>query len=107
VWWLAWRDKPNLAIAAIALGVVVGITYLKGPTFFELDRRVSARAFWRAHSPEIQNACIGDEIRRDWQYELNYYAGRPLLRCDPNPAAPGRPSLRVTQRDGRLLVVHQ
>jgi hypothetical protein len=107
VWWLAWRGKPNLAIAAVALGIVVAVTYLKGPTFLELDQRVSARAFWRAHAPEIQSACIGDEIRRDWQYELNYYAGRPLALCDPNPAAPCRPALRVTNRDGALLIVHQ
>jgi 4-amino-4-deoxy-L-arabinose transferase-like glycosyltransferase len=107
VWWLAWRDKPNLAIAAVALGIVFAVTWLKGPTFFQLDQRVSTRAFWRAHSPEIQNACIGDEIRRDWQYQLNYYASRPLLLCDPNPAAPGRPTLRVTQRDAALLIVPQ
>jgi 4-amino-4-deoxy-L-arabinose transferase-like glycosyltransferase len=107
VWWLAWRDKPNLAIAAVALAIVLGITWLKGPTLFQLDQRVSARAFWRAHSPEIQNACIGDQIRRDWQYELNYYASRALPLCDSNPAAPGRANLRVTSRDGALLVVHQ
>jgi 4-amino-4-deoxy-L-arabinose transferase-like glycosyltransferase len=107
VWWLAWRGKPNLAIAAVALGIAFAVTWLKGPTFLQLDQRVSARAFWRAHSPEIQNSCMGDEIRRDWQYELNYYAGRPLPLCDPNPAAPGRPNLRVTSRDAALLVVHQ
>lgn len=106
-WWFAWRGKPNFAIAAVALGIVFGVTYLKGPMFLALDQRVSARAFWRAHSAEIQNACVGDEIRRDWQYELNYYASRALPLCDPNPAAPGRPSLRVTSREGALLIVQQ
>jgi 4-amino-4-deoxy-L-arabinose transferase-like glycosyltransferase len=107
VWWLAWRGKPNLAVAAVALGIVFAVTWLKGPTFLQLDQRVSARAFWRARAPEIQNACIGDEVRRDWQYELNYYAGRALPLCDPNPMAPGRPVLRVTNRDGALLIVRQ
>jgi 4-amino-4-deoxy-L-arabinose transferase-like glycosyltransferase len=105
-WWLAWRGKPNLAIAAVALAIMFGVALLKRPTFRELDQRVSARAFWRAHSQEIQTSCLGDEIRRDWQYELNYYAARPLPLCNSNPPVPGR-TLRVTHRDGRLLVVHQ
>lgn len=107
VWWLAWRGKPNLAMGTAALGVMFAVAYLKGPTLHQLDQRVSARAFWRAHAPEIQSGCIGDEVRRDWQYELNYYAGRALPLCDPNPLAPGRPVLRVTNRDGALLIVRQ
>jgi 4-amino-4-deoxy-L-arabinose transferase-like glycosyltransferase len=106
-WWLAWSGKPNLAVAAVALGIVFGVTYLKGPTFRQLDERVSARAFWRAHATEIQGACMGDEVRRDWQYELNYYAGRSLPICDSNPAAPGRPALRISNRDSALLIVRQ
>ncbi len=106
-WWLAWKNNSALAIATAALGVLLGVLYLKGRTFHQLDERVSARTFWRAHESEIQNACLGDELRRDWQYQLNYYSGRGLPLCDPDPAALGRPKLRVSNHDGVPIIVPQ
>ena len=104
VFWLAWTGKPNFAIAAATAGIVLGVAYLKGPMVRQLDERVSARTFWRAHAAEIQDACIGDELRRDWQYQLNYYAGRALPLCDPDYV---KDRLRVTNHDGALFVIRQ
>jgi len=82
-WWFAWRDRANLAIASIALAAAIGIVYLKVKAFPALDQRVSVRAFWRAHSDAISNACIADGVRRQWHYGLDYYAARQLPACTP------------------------
>jgi 4-amino-4-deoxy-L-arabinose transferase-like glycosyltransferase len=103
-WWLAWKNSPALAIATAALGMLLGVVYLKGRTFRQLDERVSARTFWRAHESEIRGACLGDELRRDWQYQLNYYAGRALPLCGPD-GQPGEAPLRVSNRDGVMNIV--
>jgi 4-amino-4-deoxy-L-arabinose transferase len=107
VWWLGrgtGREAPspgrvNFALLAAALTAVAGIGYLKAATFPLLDRQVSARAFWRAHQPLIENACVDSGVRRDWQYELNYYADRALPQCQGQ--APG---LRVVQKDRALAI---
>jgi 4-amino-4-deoxy-L-arabinose transferase-like glycosyltransferase len=102
-WWLAWKNYQAMAVGVAALGMVAGAMWLKGQTLRELDARVSARGFWRAHQSEIQGACLGDELRRDWQYQLNYYAGRELAHCPPDDQP--QPPLRVSNRDGAPLLI--
>jgi 4-amino-4-deoxy-L-arabinose transferase-like glycosyltransferase len=80
-WWLAWRERPNFAIAAIVLGALVGIVYVKVKTLPILDDRVSVRGFWRANSSKVDGACIDDSVRREWRYGLNYYAAREFPDC--------------------------
>ncbi len=97
VLWLAWRDKPNLAILAIGFSVVFAMAYVKAKILPELDQRVSVRQFWRAHSKEAADACVED-IRREWVYGLSYYAYRPL------PACSSQESIKIVQEDGKLAL---
>ena len=96
VWWLAWREHPNLAMLAAGLAVLFATAYVKAKTFPELDQRVSVRGFWRAHQNEAANACV-DSIRREWDYGLNYYAGHRLPACEPGQVP------EISQDHGRLV----
>ncbi len=102
VWWLAWSGKPNLAMVAIGMAVVFAVAYLKGVAFPALDERVSVRAFWRAHSSQIVASCVGEEVRREWLYGLNYYADRALPECAAS-AAPGS-NPRISTHDDALAI---
>ncbi len=89
VFWLAWlgKDEPGKreqAMLAAALAALAAIAYFKITVLPVLDQRYSVRAFWRANESQIQSACvknIGRDVRRDWAYGLNYYAGRALPEC--------------------------
>lgn len=83
VFYLAQREKPIVAMVVAGLGVLVGVAYLKHATFPVLDQRVSVREFWRANREQINHACVAENVRREWQYGLNYYAGHPLATCGP------------------------
>jgi 4-amino-4-deoxy-L-arabinose transferase-like glycosyltransferase len=96
VWWLSWTGKPTFAILAAAMAVFFGVAYVKAKVTGKLDDRVSVRSFWRAH-PAF-DGCVDPGVRREWQYGLNYYAGRPLALCD-DVAGP-----RIAIRDGKLAV---
>jgi 4-amino-4-deoxy-L-arabinose transferase-like glycosyltransferase len=78
--WLAWRDRPNLAVLGIGMTVLFATAYVKGVTFAEIDQRVSVRGFWRAHQMEAASACW-ENVRREWVYGLNYYADRQIPAC--------------------------
>jgi len=84
VWWLAsWlpaKDRRLPAALGVALAAGLGIVYIKYTALPALDRTVSVRAFWAGNRTEIERACVG-EIRRAWQYGLEYYAQRPLPVC--------------------------
>ncbi len=87
-WWLGWRQKPALAILTIVAGIFFGVVYVKRTSFRQLEQRVSVRGFWRANASRpdqaLSRACVNN-IRRDWQYGLNYYAGRALPECGSAP----------------------
>lgn len=95
-WWLAWRERPRLAIAAIVAGAVTGMFYVKLKTYSPLDNRVSVRAFWRQHS--AARVCLADSVRREWRYGLDYYAARELPSCT---AADG---VQIGELDGKLVL---
>ena len=62
-----------------------------------LDQRYSVRGFWRENAAQIgSDACVKD-VRRDWMYGLNYYAGHALPECPGN----GR---EITVRDNQLTI---
>jgi hypothetical protein len=80
----------------------VGIGYLKTLATSELDRSVSARGLWREIGGRAGEVCIGN-VKRDWEYGLNYYSITPLPDCDKEtkplqvlPAPGGRAYLKDT-----------
>jgi hypothetical protein len=66
-----------------------------------LDQRYSVREFWRANAAQIQASCVKD-VRREWVYGLNYYAGRPLPECvGTSPQI----MVHIGVRNGQLSVI--
>ena len=102
VFWLAWlaKDEPGKreqAMLIATLATLAAIGYFKFALLPVLDQRYSVRAFWTANASQIEGACIKD-VRRDWVYGLNYYAGRPLPECSGT-------QLRVAVRNGQLQLI--
>ena len=97
-WWLARKGNSSPAVLAIAVAVIGGVVYVKRTTFPMLDDRVSVRAFWRANQTRAAEACL-DNVRRDWVYGLNYYAGHALAECGAASRS------RIVVRDGKLALV--
>jgi 4-amino-4-deoxy-L-arabinose transferase-like glycosyltransferase len=85
-WLLEARGKRVAAVLAVAAGAAVGIGYLKTLATPELDRNVSARGLWREIGGRASEVCIGN-VKRDWEYGLNYYSVAPLPDCDKQPKA--------------------
>jgi hypothetical protein len=95
-WLLESRARRLAAVLLIAAGATAGTVYLKRVAAPELDRTVSARAFWRRISGRADEVCVG-QIERNWRYGLNYYSGTPLPECSVEPRpwcvrqSPGQP----------------
>jgi 4-amino-4-deoxy-L-arabinose transferase-like glycosyltransferase len=83
-WWLDTRGRRLAAVLAVAAGAGLGIAWLKAAAAPELGRSVSARALWRQVEGRAGDVCLG-ELKRDWEYGLNYYAGKALPRCGDEP----------------------
>jgi 4-amino-4-deoxy-L-arabinose transferase-like glycosyltransferase len=104
VFWLAWLGKNELgkreqAMLAATLAALGAIGYFKFALLPVLDQRYSVRAFWRTHAQQLEavDICVKD-VRREWVYGLNYYAGRPLPEC--SGTAP-----QIAVRDGQLTII--
>ena len=93
-WFLEGRGRRLAAVLAVTAGAALGIAWLKAGVTPELDRSVSARGLWRQIAGRSSQVCIGD-VKRDWEYGLNYYSVTPLPDC----AAQSRP-LRVLPAPG-------
>jgi len=100
VWYLAWREKPILAILVVGMAVLVGVVNLKRTTFPLMDQEVSVRGFWRANLNQAEHACFEQSVRREWQYGLNYYAAHPLPVCGPAEIP------KILVDNGRLVIPH-
>lgn len=98
VWYLAWREKPAAAMLAAGAAVFVGLIYFKLGAFPLLDRQVSVRGFWRANRDQIAHACFEPDVRREWQYGLNYYAGHALPDCRSGQAP------EIAAEHGQLII---
>jgi hypothetical protein len=94
IFWLAWLLKREQAMLAAALSALAAVAYFKIAVLPVLDQRYSVREFWRTNAAHIENPCV-QNVRRDWIYGLNYYAGHPLPEC--TGTAP-----RIVVREGRL-----
>jgi 4-amino-4-deoxy-L-arabinose transferase-like glycosyltransferase len=79
-WLLEARGKRVAAVLAVAAGAALGIGHLKSVATPELDRSVSARGLWREIGGRAGEVCIGN-VKRDWEYGLNYYSVTPLPDC--------------------------
>jgi 4-amino-4-deoxy-L-arabinose transferase-like glycosyltransferase len=80
-WVLDTRGRRLAAVLTVATGSVLTIGALKAIAAPPLDQSVSARALWQQIEGEVGDVCLGD-LKRDWIYGLNYYAGRALPLCD-------------------------
>ena len=98
VFWMAWLQKRERAMIGATLAALAAIGYFKIGLLPVLDQRYSVRAFWREHAPQIESACLKD-VRRDWTYGLNYYAGRALPECSGSAI---QPQVQIVVREGQL-----
>ncbi len=80
--YFGWQQYAELAVACVALAAALGIVYLKNTALPVLDRTVSVRPFFANNQQQIEDSCLGD-VRRAWEYGLNYYAGREIPHCAP------------------------
>jgi len=100
-WALEARGRRLAAVLAVAAGAALGVAYLKASAAGDLDQHVSARGTWRQIESRAGDVCL-DDLKRDWVYGLNYYAGRVLPSCDDDPKP-----LPITSSGDRLVVPHQ
>jgi 4-amino-4-deoxy-L-arabinose transferase-like glycosyltransferase len=93
-WVLEGRGRRIGAAAAIAAATAVAVAGLKWTEGPAIDRTAAARELARTVALHPGDVCLED-IRRDWQYGLNYYGGTDLPECAATP----RP-FHVTQKPG-------
>ncbi|HJZ98330.1 MAG TPA: hypothetical protein VKE70_17590, partial [Candidatus Solibacter sp.] len=97
-WILEDRGRRLAATFAVAAGAALGVGYLKLAASPDLDERASVRATWRKIEARLNDVCL-DDLKRDWVYGLNYYAGRTLPSCDDNPKP-----IQLTSEEDRLRI---
>ena len=83
--WLSVRGRRTYAVAAVVASTTLAVAYMKWTMFPQLNRVVSARPIWQEIREHPDQFCEGD-LHRAIRYGLAYYAGKPLVRCDQNPA---------------------
>ena len=83
-WWLEGLGRRVPAILILTAAIGGGVLWLKSYTFPRLDAIVSARHLWYRIAPEANAICL-DDVRRDWVYGLDYYAGMALPDCRDHP----------------------
>ena len=86
VWWLEARGRRIVAVFTVAAGAAVGIGYLKEVATPQLDQSVSARGLAREIGGRAAEVCVGN-VKRDWEYGLDYYLVTQLPRCAAEPRA--------------------
>ena len=84
VWYLESQGSRMATLALLAVALGGGVLWIKRATLPMLDRSVSARRIWRQLEPQAGQVCL-DNLRRDWVYGLDYYAGRALPLCGEHP----------------------
>jgi len=95
------RGLRLAAVATIAAATAVGVVYLKIGAGPAMDRNATARGLAAEVSRHPGGVCL-ENIKRDWEYGLKYYAGPELPDCEHNPKpfrviqAPGRPPALVS-----------
>ena len=103
-WMLESRGRRLAAMLSVTAAIAAGMVYLKVRTQPEMERIVTARRLAAQAAIHRGEICAGD-IKRDWQYGLNYYLGAVVPDCELEPhrfrilQAPGSPpSLQTAPR---------
>jgi hypothetical protein len=79
-----WRTEALL----LTMGsILVGSFYLKAQSLPIIDESASVRPFYRQHSAWLDGLCLQD-VHRDAEYGLEYYASRPFPRCPKDNTGP-------------------
>ena len=105
VWILDGRGKRLAAVATVAVGTAAGVVYLKIAVEPEVDRRATARALTAEAARHPGEVCL-ENLRREWEYGLKYYAVPELPQCEDNPKRfrliqpPGQSPQLVSQGSG-------
>jgi len=100
VWWLARRGRLVEAMLASAAALALVTGYLKLTILLRMEQRDSARAFSRAHGPQIAEACVDANLSRTWVYGIEYYAGRSLPECGGGTGA----NWQIRIKEGGLVL---
>ena len=100
VWWFARRGRLVEAMLASAAAVALVTGYLKLTILLRMEQRDSARAFSRAHGPQIAEACVDANLSRTWVYRIEYYAGRSLPECGGGTGA----NWQIRIKEGGLVL---
>ncbi len=95
-WALGRRGRALAGAGLIAASAAVAVAALKITTGPAIAQAATVRALSLEVAAHPGQVCLGD-IRRDWQYGLDYYAGVTLPPC----ATAARP-FQVTAKNGRL-----
>jgi 4-amino-4-deoxy-L-arabinose transferase-like glycosyltransferase len=101
-WWLEARGRRLAGVLAVAAGAAIGIGGLKTTAMPQLDRGVSARGLWPQIEERESQVCMGD-VKRDWEYGLNFYTVTPLPKCSQE----GRPWEVAPAPGDRAVVVQR
>jgi 4-amino-4-deoxy-L-arabinose transferase-like glycosyltransferase len=94
-WFLDRRGRRLAAVTVVGVCVAAAVVCLKVASQPEVERLASARALSREVIRHPGQVCLQD-VRRAWEYGLNYYTGSALPPCGSEP----RP-FRVVQRRGQ------
>lgn len=81
LWLLAGQRRPDWAMAALAVLMVISVINLVWNTYPILDTVYSARGLWRSAGFA---GCADDLPRSKW-YGLNYYARKSVPDCIQSP----------------------
>jgi 4-amino-4-deoxy-L-arabinose transferase-like glycosyltransferase len=90
------RGRRVAAVLTVTAGTAAGMVYVKVRTEPQMERMVSARRLAAEAALHPGEVCARD-IKRDWQYGLNYYLGAVVPDCLSKPTyfrivqAPGLP----------------
>jgi 4-amino-4-deoxy-L-arabinose transferase-like glycosyltransferase len=98
VWWLASRAAWEKAVFLCGLTAAIGAGAVKLRVFPAIDERDSVRVFWTNNRTELEGACLADNVRREWEYGLNYYAHHPFADCNKGSLQ----TPQITVEEGRL-----
>jgi 4-amino-4-deoxy-L-arabinose transferase-like glycosyltransferase len=94
-WALGRRGRALAGAGLIAVSAAVAVAAIKITTGPAIARVATARSLSLEVAAHPGQVCLGD-IRRDWQYGLDYYAGTSLPACSAAPKP-----FQVTEKPGR------
>lgn len=104
-WIFESRGRRVAAAAAITAATAAGVVYLKVRCQPELERIATARALARETAPHAAELCL-ENVKRDWEYGLDYYLGRAVPSCAEKPSGfrilqmPGKPPELAREEPG-------